>query len=106
MAKEVKCPECGKMFVRRNGRHEYCSIECRRKSYVKPTRLYYHCEQCGVTFEEGRLTPYCSDKCKREAEGKPVKKATRKKVLSLDEVVRLAKAEGLTYGQYIVKYGG
>lgn len=107
MAKEVKCPECGKIFERRGSSHRFCCIECRKKATARELtkHLYYQCVYCGIGFEKGRETPYCSDECKRKAEGKPPK-ARRKKVLSIDEVVRLAKAEGLTYGQYIVKYGG
>lgn len=107
MAKEIKCPECGKVFERRNSSHKYCCIECRKKATARELtkHLYYQCGFCGIGFEEGSENPYCSDECKRKAEGKPPK-AKRKKVLSIDEVARLAKKEGLTYGQYVVKYGG
>lgn len=42
----------------------------------------------------------------KECDEKAKPKGKRKKPLSIAEVQRLAKAEGLTYGQYVVKYGG
>ena len=109
MSKEIKCPECEKMFEKRTPRQTYCCVECRVKHYEKnkPPKLYYQCEYCGKVYKQGSENQYCSDECKSKyASGRDKKRVRKKKPLSIAEINRLAKAEGLTYGQYIVKYGG
>ena len=64
------------------------------------------CVRCGKVFERrGNNHIFCSMEC-RQAGRDESNGSGRKKRLSIDVVVRLAKAEGLSYGQYIVKYGG
>lgn len=108
MSEEIKCPVCGEMFIK--GRYKkYCSTKCRKKDYNQrfKIKLYFQCEYCGIGFKEGRENPYCSEECKNKHSNKQTKKRGRKKkVLSLAEINQRARAEGLTYGQYIVKYGG
>ena len=107
MSKEVRCPECGKVFEKREKRQTYCCVECRIKHYQKnkPKKLYYHCEYCGKVYEQGSENKYCSDECKSKyASGRNKKSGRKKKPLSIVEVETLARAEGLSFGQYVKKY--
>ena len=79
-----------------------------------------HCIMCGKELPL-KKRKYCSNACalklnskkqmeenreqykKPKAEEKP--KVIKKKVLSLDEVAKLAREAGLTYGQYVAKHG-
>ena len=109
MDKEKKCPECGKMFeTEGKSRKTYCSVECREKHYAKTKKpkLYYQCEYCGKVYEQGSTNPYCSDACKNMYSSGRAKNTGRKnKALSIVDISKLAKAEGMTYGQYVAKYG-
>jgi ribosome-binding protein aMBF1 (putative translation factor) len=72
------CNMCGKECVRTSGAQKVC-VDCRKK----------------VKY----------DGYKR-AKPKSAKKRERKqKALSISDICKLAKAEGLTYGQYVSKYG-
>ena len=73
------CPVCGNFFIGGNNK-KYCSAECREKARRKMTG-------------EGRKKPKENKECKRKIG-----------VLSIGEVNRRARAEGLTYGQYMAKY--
>lgn len=109
MTKEKKCPVCGKIFgTEGKARKTYCSVECREKHYakVKKSKLYFQCEYCGTPFKEGSTNPYCSDECQNMYSSGRVKNTGRKKkALSIVDISKRAKAEGMTYGQYVVKYG-
>jgi predicted nucleic acid-binding Zn ribbon protein len=108
MSKEKICPICGNVLE--SNRKKYCSIECRNKAYIKSDKpkIYYSCEWCGVSLPKDSTNKYCSEDCERRATGykEPKKRGRKKKVLSLTEINKLAQAKGLTYGQYIAKYGG
>ena len=86
-----------------------------------------NCKQCGAEFEGYNNQRYCSLKCKeiyyaehfdkerkaeierasneRRKERQNEKKQLKYKGLSIGEISVLARQEGLTYGQYVQKYG-
>ena len=77
------------------------------------------CAYCGNKFT-GRRTKYCSEFCRKKAKiakmtesrkadfeaikPKAVKSKTKPK-LSIEEVAKLAKDAGLTYGKYVAQHG-
>ena len=78
------CPICKKEFERLHNSHKYCSDDC--KLIAKKLR-------------------YEKRKSIKQAEKKKADKpAVKKKVLTLNEVARLSRAEGLSYGEYSAKY--
>lgn len=78
MLKEKTCPICGNFFTGRPNKI-YCSAKCRIKSDNK--RLSKERKKPKVNECKGKI-----------------------KALSLEEINRRARAEGLTYGQYMAKY--
>ena len=77
------------------------------------------CANCGNKFT-GRRTKYCSEFCRKKAKisnmtasrkadfeaVKPkVMKPKTKPKLSLEEVAKLAKDAGITYGKYVAQHG-
>lgn len=82
------CKRCGKEFtLSKNGNRVFCCNEC---------RINWHIEQ--KSRERKAIK-------EEKASAKKVKSSRKKKVLSLSEVRKLADAEGLSYGQYVIKYG-
>ena len=72
-----------------------------------------YCLHCGSPYATDRNRPgFCSDTCRRQRqlaqqrEYKLRKKAREAKPnhLSIAEIERLARAEGISYGQYVVKH--
>ena len=75
------------------------------------------CIMCGKALEKP-CRKFCSDECrtekrrldarickeKKEAARKIEKRVKKKPSLTLNEVARLARAEGLSYGEYSAKY--
>lgn len=115
------CKHCGKEFpISFNGRRVFCSDNCFNTYYKRFPKKNKTCAICGGALD-GRQRKYC-DKCKKiannnraneynkdqykkpQAEATPKKRARPKKFLSLAELERLARAEGLTAGQYCVKH--
>lgn len=109
---EKVCPICGKTFEVTEcfeNRRKYCSLDCRNKGYRKKReeRTYYYCKWCGEMLPKNSTHKYCSESCelkatRNSASGRTNKKR-KKKGLSIDEISRLAKAEGLSYGKYVLK---
>lgn len=76
------------------------------------------CTVCGKTFSANHCEIYCSDKCRKEGMnryvterrnilyGNELKQEQRreKPKISIGEISVLARKEGLTYGQYVVKH--
>lgn len=61
--REVKCRNCGKLFVTDNERKISCSEKC-RSSYNKRNRGHKRtCETCGITFYKYREQSHCSKQC-------------------------------------------
>lgn len=91
---EVQCPICGTMFVRepRKPNQRYCSFDCSKKAELESKKLSAQQNKSLITH--------------RSIE--PPKKPKKKKKSNMESIVeidRLAKEEGLTYGQYVGKYG-
>lgn len=98
------CPICKNNFETDRNAKRYCSDECHKKSLQKPERTFV-CECCGKDFKSVRKRRFCEPACRDYSAGRaPVEKGKKKKTASLSEVLAKAKAEGLTYGQYVAKY--
>lgn len=102
---------------------KFCSEKCRNRYYYLLARGQEKrlCVVCGADLK-GNRKKYCSDKCRQKAEAirlhekrkadyeeyKSFKKIRPKKrtkpKMSLNEVMKRAKVEGLTYGQFVAKY--
>ena len=76
------------------------------------------CYICGKPFRAHHCEIYCSEKCRKEGTNRYIterrnllygndlkdEKPKEKPKLSIGEISVLARKEGLTYGQYIVKH--
>lgn len=106
-----RCLNCGKLFITNKNAQKHCSADCRREytkknGYKKGTLKVLNCAYCGETFHTLHKCKYCSTICRQKANGRYVKKSRPKKAsLSLEAIAKLARAEGLSYGQYVMKYG-
>lgn len=80
----IVCKCCGELFKAPSFHYSYCSDECRRKKRNKN----------GVAYQ-------------KENHGAVRYKASMKKnkKLTIQEICKRAKAEGLSYGKYVGKYG-
>lgn len=127
VGKTMKCEVCGKEFVASTVQSKYCSKECSNKVFYQKARAKrlarkskMTCEMCGKPLTDYRSYLYCSKECTQKAKrqmlkenseinrqmAKPKRSAKSKKpVLSISEICKLAMAEHLTYGQYVEKYG-
>lgn len=121
----MKCIYCGKEFKETHGSQKYCSDLCRneydkerqrkfREAHKKPHEIV-KCSECGNEFtahHKGCKT--CSPECanarikrlkhERSAKTKIVKKNIHKPK-TLSKIAAAARAEHMTYGQYVAKYG-
>ena len=114
------CKFCGKdLLVGFGNRKSFCNDECYKKFYGMKKEKSVACEMCGKSLTGLRRT-YCSDECQKKSKlserydehKKPqattypvnVKKQDRPKKMTLAEVNELARAEGLSYGQYVAKH--
>lgn len=97
-----KCLGCGKEYKPNACNQQYCSIECRNRK--KPR----FCLFCGSKLN-GVQKKYCNSKCRNEYlkanKNTVTRKAIRRKKTSLADINKKARSEGLSYGQYMAKYG-
>lgn len=105
----VTCRECGKEFLPTHYISVYCSKECSREWNKKNLRMLrrqardVRCVECGEKITDINRRKYCSDECRF---GIKLPKAKKKKKLNdLSVIARKSNEEGLTYGQYVAKYG-
>ena len=120
------CINCGEHFkIKFRSNEKYCSPECCRQFYKNKNKEKKFCLICGKELS-GRQRAYCSPECtyqskinywkdrnkdeykkpKAEVKEEPKRKRGRpKKVPTINDINALAKAEGLTYGQYCAKHG-
>ena len=109
--KTVKCLCCGKEFVREHNAQKHCSAKCRiawntsKEAKAKYNIKMYTCSWCGITFESPQKKKYCSDECRVLSYKGKRKKPKRQTALSIQEVSKLAREAGLSYGQYVAKMG-
>lgn len=88
------CVICGKEFVRgkNQDRMKYCSMECRKVVIAANSRRFRELNKERIKQER-----------REKNKSKPKKKESNNKlILRIDE---LARKEGLSYGQYVAKYG-
>lgn len=108
-----KNPECGKDFEPSKKNQKYCCPKCRQRGqnikYQQKIRgMIYKkkCGRCGKTFEaktqEAQYCPVCSHKRLWTESGKriTVEKHVKKKK-NIETINHLARANGMTYGQYV-----
>lgn len=94
---EKICPECHGKFLAQYGRQKYCCRDCRMEHNRRTARAeYYRRRGCGSQEEGERM---------RSPEPVPLQEAGRPPAMDLEEVARRSRREGLTYGQYVAKYG-
>ena len=74
------CSICGKVFTACSTRHKYCGDDCRKVATK--------------TWERER--------CRREKEARERKK---KNARTIGEISAAAKKAGMTYGEYVAKFG-
>jgi predicted nucleic acid-binding Zn ribbon protein len=120
------CLNCGNEFKYRfRSSEKFCSTVCCHNYHRKKRRISANkvCVVCGKKLT-GQQSKYCSAECryqaqlqrqrsanlieykKPRAEATPPKKRSRpRKKLSIADINKLAREEGLNYGQYVAKYG-
>ena len=108
------CPVCGKEFERTHSAQVYCSRKCRQinanvKGYVpmsKPLKDMT-CKWCGSVFQAAYKRKYCTITCRDIANGsvrqKPAEREEPK--MTLEQIAVASREEGLSYGEYVRKYG-
>ena len=93
------CKVCGQDFKKSKKSWVFCSDECRSKNKRKSNAKYeYECECCHQIFKsaiEGKK--FCSERCRKIGK--------KKKIMSIEEIAKAARKEGITYGEYVRKYG-
>ena len=113
------CKHCGKRFVQDRADQKYCNNECRAEYYraiKKKPKAIGICQQCGKEFEKSRVDQkYCCYECgktahnrrqaqqMREYTQKPKPKKQEKKKTNWDEIARICRENGCTYGQAVAR---
>ena len=99
------CPHCKKEFERTNNAQKYCSESCRIQAIILRKKRFGKCAFCGKKTEFSEFGKYCSEECRQKAVSMPRRIRMRKPRISLEEVARLSREAGLTYGRYVQLYG-
>lgn len=112
-----KNPNCCKEFVVESNAQKYCSPECRRRAqYLFTTKVKraamkvrkFTCAWCGKDFLSDRKRKYCCKAHRLMANGRlkyePRNIDKPKEALSIEQVAKLSREAGLSYGQYVQKY--
>lgn len=106
------CEWCGKAFETIRYQQKYCSAECAKEMYkarAYKTEKVCVCGFCEKEFKTMRVKTYCSNECRYAANGQKKEvnkdKGKTKPKVSLAELNARARAEVLSYGQYMAKYG-
>lgn len=89
-----KCPYCGKEFTPTTNKQKYCCDECRIK-WFQEERKRERAERKAQKIAERSAC------VSTKAKGKPAKKPK----VPLSEVMKMAAAEHLSYGEIVIKYG-
>lgn len=105
MTNEKICPHCKKEFLRENNAQKYCSEKCRLQALVLRKKLNVKCSFCGRKIETEEFGKYCSEECMTKALAMPRRIRRRNPKISLDEVARLSREAGLSYGKYVQLHG-
>ena len=105
------CKHCGKEFDTDKNSQTYCSVKCRKLERRKNARVEHAqtlpgiCAFCGAKFTGDRKKKYCCDDCRIRHNKRLKPKPRNKPAQSIADINALARAEGLSYGQYVAKYG-
>lgn len=75
----IECKYCGKKFVKQTVHQKYCSVQCRKSGFY-----YGEKNNNGTAQVENEKPKYKSELARLNAE---------------------ARAHGMSYGQYVSKYG-
>ena len=102
-----ECARCGNQFQTNRNAKKFCSQQCRiAYTYYGKKQTEWECASCGKMFYSERKRKYCKPDCYRENYHRPTSdRKVSKPKRSLAEINAAAKAEGLSYGQYMVKHG-
>lgn len=115
--KPKKCITCGKEYMPNNTCQKHCSDECSKNHYLEGLRernknREFTCEWCGAKFTSDSKKKYCCHKCAKAAnnyrgksKNKPKKTERKKPMLTIEQVALLSRQEGISYGEYVKKYG-
>lgn len=109
------CRECRHIFTTSVNSQMFCSAECRQKAYRKKKAMpRARCPVCGRIFSiTDTRKKYCSAACRLGLDDNKSQRSMwanqeRQLVntcLSLDEIAKLAREAGMTYGEYVAKNG-
>ena len=117
MAVVKKCQLCGGVFTTRHNSQQYCCKSCantakadRNYDARKASVFKLTCAMCEKPFTNIRKRTYCSTECRLQANGrggrlKPKDKKAEKPNMTIAEVCVAARQQGMTYGQYVAKFG-
>ncbi len=93
-----QCRMCGKTFKVSRKLKAFCSYECRAHYKLVPDGKYeYECDCCHKMFLSAiENKKFCSERCRKIGK--------KKKIVSIDEIAKAARKEGISYGEYVCKY--
>lgn len=104
------CKSCGKSFTTNANARMFCNSQCakakKEKKVKQPILWHYTCSWCGCKFKAEKKRKYCTETCRALANGRGAYiskyKSNSKSIAQINEAAR---AKGLTYGQYVARYG-
>lgn len=107
------CVICGKPFTSARPDSKCCSRECKyekAKQYARAhkTEMKKTCPECGKTFVTTNPDrKYCSFECGRQHANEVRREKRNPKVKDADirEIVRRANEMGVSYGEYVARWG-
>ena len=113
------CRWCGKEFTAKYNSSQYCSSECKKSKnkamlkWSKKPNYTIKCAWCGEIFSAGRKRKYCCYLCSLRGTGKingiakhqKGKHKIDKPFTSIEEVAKICGEQGISYGQYMTRYG-
>lgn len=104
-------PDCGGKFIQTSNNQRYCSKSCAQHAKYINRKLEdmknKTCKWCGTHFITATGAKYCCKECAQMANKRRTArmKPRSKPKISLAEANEMARAEGLTYGQYFNRHG-
>lgn len=106
--KESICPVCNKAFIGANSA-TYCSAKCRKTAAKKRKQKEIAerrltCAYCGAVFQSAKKRKYC-ELCQEKDRRKRKPRERVKPKLYIEDIAKLSRGEGLSYGEYVKKYG-
>ena len=100
------CKRCGKEFTTNSNARKFCSEHCSKAYYFFGTKqTEFKCEYCGKGYTAERKRKYCSQQCRKYANGRlKRKKAGAKNFMSIEEVAKASREMGMSAGEYMAKF--